>query len=107
MSAAGLSEPITGPVGLRVTLLFARPKQVKAGHVLHGRAGRVHLSGGGSFPDLSNVVKAIEDGLQGVVYADDHQVCILEASKLYCGPLDEAGAYVEVWSVASPFEGGQ
>lgn len=50
-------EPLTGPVRLRVRVYF--------------RDGRA--------PDLSNCIKSIEDGLNGVAYIDDSQVKAVEA----------------------------
>jgi Holliday junction resolvase RusA-like endonuclease len=34
-------------------------------------------------PDLDNYVKAVKDALNGVVYRDDSQVCVLQAFKVY------------------------
>lgn len=34
-------------------------------------------------PDLTNLVKAIEDGMNGVVYRDDSQITYLSATKVY------------------------
>ena len=34
-------------------------------------------------PDLSNLVKAVEDGMAGIVFSDDSQVAVLSASKRY------------------------
>ena len=97
MSSAGHLEPVEGPVFLRVLALFARPRRIVKGHVLFNRAGRVPLTGGGPWPDLSNVVKAIEDGLQGVIYRDDCQIWAVEGQRMY-GARDEVpGVYVEVW----------
>lgn len=46
-------------------------------------------------PDISNVVKAIEDGLNGVLWVDDSQVVRLEASKRY-GAADQTRVRVKV-----------
>jgi crossover junction endodeoxyribonuclease RusA len=37
---------------------------------------------GGQVPDLSNLVKAIEDGLNGIAYQDDRQVCSIKAMRI-------------------------
>lgn len=52
-------EPWTGPIGLRVIA-----------YCWGGRPG-----------DLDNIVKAIQDGLNGVVWCDDGQVVKLEAER--------------------------
>ncbi len=68
---------IEGPVKVTITAIFNH--KVKSGwHV--------------SRPDLDNIVKAILDGLNGIVYADDTQVAELVASKKY----DDSEERVEV-----------
>jgi len=99
MRAAGLSAPLEGPIALRLVLLHPRPKKVSRSHVLHGCAERAFCAGGGPIPDLSNVVKALEDGLQGVVFSDDRQIVYLEASKCYAGATEETCVEVEAWRV--------
>ena len=34
-------------------------------------------------PDLTNVVKSIEDGMNGIVYRDDSQITSLHSTKVY------------------------
>jgi Holliday junction resolvase RusA-like endonuclease len=34
-------------------------------------------------PDLDNLVKAVSDGLNGVAYADDQQIAVIEAKKFW------------------------
>ena len=99
MAAQGQRDPFEGGVAMKMTFLFARPQKVTAGHCLYERPGRAPLIGGGNLPDLSNIVKSVEDGLQGVVFGDDCQVCYLEVSKSYCSTTDEPGAHIEVWRV--------
>ncbi len=36
-----------------------------------------------SKPDLDNLVKALKDALNGVIYLDDSQICYLDAKKHY------------------------
>jgi Holliday junction resolvase RusA-like endonuclease len=55
-------ELFTGPVGMSVDIQYKRPKTVKKGYW--------HTSPG----DASNIVKAIEDGLNRVAWVDDRQV---------------------------------
>lgn len=47
-------------------------------------------------PDLSNVVKALEDGLNGVVYADDKQIVEMSICKRYAAT---PGVRVDVWQL--------
>lgn len=68
---------IEGPVKVTITAIFNH--KTKTGwHV--------------SRPDVDNIVKAILDGLNGIVYADDTQVAELVASKKY----DDSEERVEV-----------
>jgi Holliday junction resolvase RusA-like endonuclease len=62
-------ELFTGPVGMLVDIQYKRPKTVKKGY-WHTNPG-----------DASNIVKAIEDGLNRVAWADDRQVADLHAKK--------------------------
>ena len=98
MAQSGNPAPFEGPVGLRLTVLLPRPHKIGRSHVLYGRQGRVHTGAGGSLPDLSNVCKAVEDGLNGVLFQDDSQVCHLEAHKCYAGEDEEAGVLVDAWT---------
>ena len=73
-------EPWTGPVWLDVEAVFSVPaswprwKTEKALLTAYRHCGR---------PDLDNVVKAVLDGLNGVAYKDDAQVCAIQARKRY------------------------
>lgn len=70
-------KPIEGPVGMRIALYFA----------------------GKRTPDLTNVVKAIEDGMTGVAYMDDGQVKCLIAEMKQVESRSEERAEVEVWEL--------
>jgi Holliday junction resolvase RusA-like endonuclease len=54
-----------------------------------------------SQPDADNVVKAIFDGLNGVLWRDDVQVVDLRVRKRYAAT---PAVRVEVWSVAEPVQ---
>ena len=69
------AEPWTGPVGLIVRFRFPMPKtwpkwKKAKEQVWHD-----------SSPDLSNLVKALEDALKGVFFEDDRQVVSCRAQK--------------------------
>lgn len=72
MAARGGREPLSGPVRVEIDATYRLPKR---GH----REGDWHTGR----PDLDNVVKAVLDGVNGVAFADDSQVCVLHASKYY------------------------
>lgn len=68
----GFNAPWAGPMMLSVVFTMKTPKRGKS----HGMP---HLSD----PDLSNLIKIIEDGMIGVVYKDDNQIAYISASKVY------------------------
>ena len=66
-------EPLTGPVSLCVTFAFQRPKS----HSKKRREDDRHVQK----PDTTNLVKGLEDALNGIAWLDDSQVCIINATK--------------------------
>lgn len=71
---------ITGPVSMTLTIGFEIPKsysKAKQAAALSGTLRPVVK------PDLSNVLKAAEDGLNGVVWIDDAQVVESSIRKIY------------------------
>lgn len=74
------AEPLDTPVSVRVIALFAIPasySKTRRQACLDGTERHIKR------PDLDNVVKAITDGMNGVVYKDDSQIVMLNASKAY------------------------
>jgi len=75
--------PFHGPVALRATFTFPRPKS----HFRTGRhAGEVKESAPGwkpSTPDLDKLVRALGDAMSGVVIRDDAQIVDLAVTKIY------------------------
>lgn len=63
-------ELLTGPVSVKMRFYFGAPKRPKH---------REHIVK----PDLSNLVKGVEDALNGVMWKDDSQITELTLSKLY------------------------
>lgn len=74
-------EPLTGPLKMRLGFVLKMPMRPKH------RLPAVR-------PDLDNFIKAVTDGLNGVLYADDAQICELWAVKIY--DLTQAGPRIEI-----------
>jgi Holliday junction resolvase RusA-like endonuclease len=74
-------RPYDGPLYARLTFHLPRPKTVTRMWPL----GR---------PDLDNLAKAVLDGLNGVVFHDDAQVCCMDLAKHYA--VDRVGVQVEI-----------
>ncbi len=73
-------EPFDGP--LEVCMEFYRPVQASVSKKERAR----RLSGAHRpivKPDLSNYIKALEDGLNGIIWTDDNLIISLEAKKFY------------------------
>lgn len=82
------SAMLEGPVAVRVTLCFARPKS----HYGSGRnAGRLkpeaparptsHFLG-----DIDKMLRALFDGISGILIRDDSQIVDVTAEKVYSDP---------------------
>lgn len=73
-------EPFDGP--LEVCMEFYRPVQASISQKERAR----RLSGVHRptvKPDLSNYIKALEDGLNGIIWIDDNLIVSLQAEKFY------------------------
>lgn len=72
--------PMTGAVSLTVTVNVEVPKSAS-------RKARAAMLAGeqrpAKKPDLTNCLKAIEDGANAIVYADDAQIVFIQAWKVY------------------------
>lgn len=80
------AEALSGPVRIDVLFLFARP----LGHFGKGRNADALRPSAPYFrdakPDLDKLLRAVFDGLSGVVFRDDAQVADVRASKRYGSP---------------------
>jgi Holliday junction resolvase RusA-like endonuclease len=77
------AEPLAGAVSLWVRFVFPRPK----GHYGTGK-NAAKLKASAPFhvakkPDLDKLVRAVCDGMSGIVFRDDSQVAILSAAKFF------------------------
>lgn len=68
------------PVCMEVTVFMAAPKSASKKKLQGMKDGLIRPI---KKPDLSNIVKSIEDGLNGVAYEDDSQIVNIVASKFY------------------------
>lgn len=83
------SQPLEGPIKLSIAFNFAPPKSLsKVKQRL--RLGHYHVQK----PDLSNLVKGIEDGLNGIAWIDDCQIAVLETKKIWSGA-DQIHVWIE------------
>ncbi|ACR28690.1 RusA family crossover junction endodeoxyribonuclease [Burkholderia glumae] len=74
------AEPYPGPIRLIVNIGVPIPASWSQKRQLAAAAGEI---GATKKPDADNVVKALKDGMNGVVYVDDGQVVDLWVSKRY------------------------
>lgn len=73
-------SPYEGPISLKVSAVFPIPKSWPKWKQALARNGQLRPTGK---PDLDNVVKAIKDGMNKIVWLDDSQVCAVSAEKFY------------------------
>jgi Holliday junction resolvase RusA-like endonuclease len=69
-----------GALVLEVTIYKSVPKSYSAKKRAECIGQKVRPTGK---PDCSNVAKAIEDAMNGIVYADDSQICELRVARYY------------------------
>jgi Holliday junction resolvase RusA-like endonuclease len=70
-------KPLQGPLYLEVAFFLPRPTYMT------WKKKPMPAVPNDKRPDLTNFVKSIEDGLNGVAYLDDGQIAQLSASKYY------------------------
>ena len=95
ISAMRGAKPFVGAVSLIVLAYIDIPASWSKKNKRAATEGLIKPT---SRPDLDNIVKSIKDGLNGICYRDDAQVCLIEASKVYVSPL--RCAYVHVTVIA-------
>lgn len=74
------SAPTLGPIHLAVKAYIPIPKSFSKKKRAEALAGRLYST---SKPDLTNVVKLVEDALNEFIYKDDKQICWGTQSKRY------------------------
>lgn len=89
--AWGEAEPSLRPIELQVTIHVEIPPGWPKWKREAATRGEILPTG---VPDVDNVVKAISDAMNGIVYRDDGQVATIDAVKLYAP--EGTDSYVEV-----------
>lgn len=84
-------ELFLGPVVLTVTFRLPRPESLPKKTHHHTKA-----------PDLDKLVRAIGDGLAGVVFVDDKQIVDLHARKVYTSGARPPSAFIVVEAADLP-----
>lgn len=82
---------LTGPISLQVTFLFHHPKSHYGKTGLRKTAPKVMTTK----PDLSKLVRAVEDAMTGVIWKDDSQVTQILTYKIYSGKMQGVRIRVE------------
>jgi crossover junction endodeoxyribonuclease RusA len=85
MRDAGLAI-MRGPVELEATFWFPKPKSTPKRVIYKSTK-----------PDLSKLLRALEDAMSGIVFVDDAQICDLKVAKSFGAP---AGVEVRVTPLA-------
>ena len=89
--ARGPWRALEGPVCLRVQLFYRCP---------NSKTAQSPCFGGGGRGDLDNVLKAISDACNGVLYLDDRQIVELAARQSYAPPGQDEFVLVNVEEVS-------
>lgn len=82
MHLAGFREPFRGPIRLLATFARPRPKSHYGAKGLKPNAPVYPLGK----PDVTKLLRSVEDAMTGIVWADDAQVVIQHAYKEYGPP---------------------
>lgn len=90
---------IAKPSAVRLVAVFAFPRP--ASHYGTGRnAAKLKPSAPvayhGQKPDISKLLRAVEDSMTGIAYDDDSQIADAETLKIWCGRDETPGVYLWV-----------
>ena len=80
IEAMGSSEPLETPVSLYLYIRVPIPKSCTKKRLEAIENGSEKPT---KKPDASNILKSVEDGMNGVVYHDDSQIINIHVTKVY------------------------
>ena len=81
IEAMGASEPLETPVSLYLYIRVPIPASATKKRLQAISDGSEKPT---KKPDASNVLKSVEDAMNGVVYKDDSQIINIHVTKVYC-----------------------
>lgn len=84
-------EPFKGACNMLLRAFFAMPKS------MHRRRTPTAATRKTTKPDISNVVKGVEDAISGIVYEDDNLLYSVAAEKWWAAQGEQASVQVSVW----------
>ena len=97
-------NPLASPVCLVLRFYMSRPKKhffrvkgLSDPNLIKGTAPFWHTA----TPDLSNLIKFVEDALTGLFWVDDSVICFCQARKIYAAA-DECRTEVEIDLAKAP-----
>lgn len=96
LARKSIKAPLEGPVKLSCTFYLPRPKNHFStnGEIKPRFLELPHLIK----PDLTKLVRAVEDGLKKVAWHDDSQVVLQANLKLYADSVSQVGVQVRISS---------
>jgi Holliday junction resolvase RusA-like endonuclease len=80
IEAMGSSDPLETPVTLYLYIRVQMPKSYSKKRIEACLNGSEQPT---KKPDASNILKSVEDGMNGVVYKDDSQIVNIHVTKVY------------------------
>jgi len=83
-------KSLDGALSMELTFYMPRPKSLPKKVEYHVKK-----------PDVDNLAKAVKDGMEGVFYKNDSQVCSLRVKKVYCE--EHPGVHVRIEPLELPF----
>ena len=86
-------EPLSGPVGIRMVVAYPTPSRRRA------EQGQWCITGPSKYADLDNILKAILDSMNKIVYVDDCVVCAVKCTKRFAAAGEAPGVYVQVFEL--------
>lgn len=92
VAAMAGQPPLEGPLMLRATFYLEIPQSWPAWKHDAAAMGQVYPTGK---PDTDNFIKAVTDGANGILWRDDSQLVLIEASKAYASD-GKPGSFVWV-----------